>query len=162
PVQTLTHPDDWPVFSRVLSNALVTGQRFQRLEKRCIHKNGRVVWTESSSSVIRTPDGEVKYLVGECVDITQRKLADDALANVNRRLIEGQEQERSRIGRELHDDIVQRMMVLRIQLQKMKAMPRERVEEFLVRIEGVIKELDDISASVQALSHRLHSSKLEY
>jgi signal transduction histidine kinase len=120
------------------------------------------VWTESSASVVRTLTGEVKYVVGECVDVTQRKLADEALANVNRKLIEGQEQERSRIGRELHDDIIQRMMVLRIQLQKMKAMPRERAEEFLVRIESVIKELDDISAAVQALSHRLHSSKLEY
>ena len=38
-------------------------------------------------------------------DITQRKLAEEALSSVGRRLIEAQEQERTWIARELHDDV---------------------------------------------------------
>ena len=51
---------------------------------------------------------------------TERKLAHAALANVSRKLIEAQEQERSRIGRELHDDIGQRLALLALQLQLLK------------------------------------------
>jgi PAS domain S-box-containing protein len=49
--------------------------------------------------------------IGSCVDITDRKLAETALANVNHRMIEAQEQERTRIARELHDDIGQRLAI---------------------------------------------------
>jgi len=37
-------------------------------------------------------------------DITERKQAEEAMSGFSRRLIEAQEAERTRIGRELHDD----------------------------------------------------------
>ena len=49
-------------------------------------------------------------------DITEHKRAEEALSTVSRRLIEAQEQERSRIARELHDDISQRLALLTINL----------------------------------------------
>ena len=54
--------------------------------------------------------------IGTCVDLTDRKLAETALANVNRRTIEAQEQERTRIARELHDDIGQRLALFAVNL----------------------------------------------
>src|SRR5262249_9383349 len=45
-------------------------------------------------------------------DITARKHAEEALADMSRKLIEAQEQERTRIARELHDDISQRLALL--------------------------------------------------
>jgi PAS domain S-box-containing protein len=160
PVESLTHVDDRPSFSRALNNALTTGQNFHRLEKRCIHKNGRVVWTHNSASVIRTHNGEVKYLVGEVVDVTQQKLADEALSSVNRKLIEGQEQERSRIARELHDDISQRLAVITIRLQELRnALAGGGLR---ASIETIIKEAKQTSEGIRSLSHRLHSSQVEY
>jgi len=46
------------------------------------------------------------------MDVTKRKQAEQALADMTRKLIEAQEQERARIGRELHDDINQRLAML--------------------------------------------------
>jgi PAS domain S-box-containing protein len=63
---------------------------------------------------------EVVGAVVAFVDITERKLAEAALASVSRRLIEAQEQERSRIARELHDDIGQRLAVLAIKLAQLQ------------------------------------------
>jgi signal transduction histidine kinase len=94
-------------------------------------------------------------------DITERKLAEAALANVSRKLIEAQEQERTRIGRELHDDIGQRLAMVAIQLQQTH-------EDFLVlpevrnRMGELNKEISGIADDIQSLSHELHSAKLQY
>ena len=52
-------------------------------------------------------------------DITHRKQSEEALLEIPRKLIEAQEQERTRIGRELHDDIGQRLALLAIELQQL-------------------------------------------
>ena len=46
----------------------------------------------------------------------QQKRVENALSSVNRKLIAAQEQERTRIGRELHDDIGQRLAMLSVKL----------------------------------------------
>ena len=79
-VQSITLPEDWPAFSKRLREALRRGTSFQRVEKRCLHKSGRIITTESSASLIRGPSGEPQYFVGEVLDITQRKLAEAALS----------------------------------------------------------------------------------
>src|SRR5215470_16277016 len=58
-------------------------------------------------------------------DITDRKRAEEALSAMTRKLIEAQEQERSRIGRELHDDINQRLGLLAIELEQLRNNPVE-------------------------------------
>jgi signal transduction histidine kinase len=49
-------------------------------------------------------------------EVAERTLAEEALSRANRRLIEAQEEERTRIARELHDDISQRVSLLAMQL----------------------------------------------
>lgn len=91
-------------------------------------------------------------------DITERKLAERALADVTRKLIESQEQERARIGRELHDDINQRLAMLSVEVEQLRGNP----SEIETRVQELRKQIDEISTDVQGLSHDLHSSKLEY
>jgi len=91
-------------------------------------------------------------------DITDHKRAERALADMNRKLIEAQEQERARIGRELHDDINQRLAILSMELHQLQNNPSEIVE----RAQKLRKRTAEISNDVQALSHELHPSKLEY
>ena len=47
-------------------------------------------------------DGAFAGYIGSGFDVTERKLAEEALSMVSRRLIEAQEQERTRLARELH------------------------------------------------------------
>jgi signal transduction histidine kinase len=83
-----------------------------------------------------------------------------ALSMLGRRLIEAQEQERSRIARELHDDIGQRLALLASNLTLLTKGPRpsDRVDPKASELQ---LKTSEIAADVQALSHRLHSSKLE-
>jgi PAS domain S-box-containing protein len=107
-------------------------------------------------------DGSFAGLIGYACDITDQKMAQEALQDVGGRLIEAQEQERSRIARELHDDIGQKLALLSMELELSKracytpgGLRESRIEELRQRCSG-------IATDVQTLSHELHSSRLDY
>lgn len=91
-------------------------------------------------------------------DITDRKQAEQTLAGMSRKLIEAQEQERARIGRELHDDINQKLAMLAVEIEQLQHDPSDMHS----RSQELRKQVVDISDDVQALSHELHPAKLEY
>jgi signal transduction histidine kinase len=97
-------------------------------------------------------------MIGVNIDITQSKRAEEALADMTRKFIDAQEQERSRIGRDLHDDVNQRLALLAVGLDQLEENP----SEIGIRVQELGKQVREISNDVQALSHDLHSSKLEY
>ncbi len=78
------------------------------------------------------------------------------------RLIEAHEKERAWIARELHDDIVQRIALLAIKLDGWDREVSQSVPEVHEHIRLVRRDLSDIMEGIRALSHRLHSSKLDY
>jgi PAS domain S-box-containing protein len=287
-VQSVTHPDDWPMFSRRIDQALATGTSFQGVEKRCLHKNGQVRCGECSASLIRDIHGKPQYFVaevldvtdrkraeqtlreseerfrlvankapvliwmsgtdklctffnqcwldftgrsmeqelrdgwasgvhpddltrclaiystafdarldfemeyrlrrfdgkyrwivdygvprfesdgafcgyiGSCVDITDRKLAAESLEELSGRLITAQDEERTRIARELHDDFSQRLALQGIGLAQLwKKLPESDVEE-RAKVQELLKGIQEISSDMHSLSHQLHSSKLEH
>src|SRR5262249_15697979 len=90
--------------------------------------------------------------------MAEARHSQQSLRRLSAQLITAQEQERSRIGRELHDDINQRLAMLGIELQQLQDNP----SELQSRLQELKEELDEISRDVQGLSHELHSSKLEY
>lgn len=91
-------------------------------------------------------------------DITELKRAEEALAGMSRKLIEAQEQERRSIARELHDDINQRLALVAVELQRLQDDP----SELKTRLQALRQSTVEITDDIQALSHELHSSKLEY
>jgi signal transduction histidine kinase len=90
--------------------------------------------------------------------MTEARHTQASLRRLSANLINAQEQERTRIGRELHDDVNQKLAMLSIGLQQLPENP----SDIHSRLEELRRELEDISSDVQALSHELHSSKLEY
>jgi len=80
-----------------------------------IAKDGRRVPVEVSSRAIYD-HGVLIGIQGMARDITERKLAQDALQMFSRQLIEGQEDERRRIARELHDQIGQVLTAIKMNL----------------------------------------------
>ena len=138
---------------------LATGN-VRDLEFRVRRKDGQVLTCIGSAELIEV-DGEPCAL-SVAADITERKVAEEALAGVSRKLIEAQEAERTHIARELHDDINQRLAMLAIDLKTVKqdlsfsdAKTSRRIEEACAQVSGLEND-------IQALSHRLHSSGLEY
>lgn len=84
-VEVVTHPDDWPMFSRRLSQACSGEASLHRVEKRCLHKQGKVLNAECSASLIKNAQGKPQYFIAEVLDITERKNAEEVLRENERR-----------------------------------------------------------------------------
>jgi signal transduction histidine kinase len=94
--------------------------------------------------------------------ISDRQRTEEMLRGVTGRLIDAQEQERQRISRDLHDDIGQRLSLVAIKLQRIEEDPPDSAVEVSHRMGELWKQTFEISNDIQALSHELHSAKLEY
>jgi PAS domain S-box-containing protein len=95
-------------------------------------------------------------------DITQIKQSEETLSKVNQKLIQAHEAERTRIARELHDDICQRIALLAVRLNEFRHGSPESLGQLRRELGQASEEAQDLGTDVQALSHRLHSSKLQY
>ena len=154
------HPDD---------RALVIGSVDQltpqnptsQISYRVLQPDEPVVWLEKSARGFFDEQGKLLRMIGMVANITERKLTEAALANVSGRLIEAQEQERSRIARELHDDIGQRLAMLAINLAQLQRSPPNS-SELPSRIGELQEQTSGLAADIQSLSHELHSSRLQY
>ena len=131
------------------------------MEKRYVTKQGGELWGRLNVSLCRDVDGESPLVFAFVENITERKRTDTALASVSRKLIEAQEQERSRIARELHDDIGQRLAILAVNLAQIQRNPSNSAE-LAGRLGEVQKMSSEIATDIQSLSHELHSSRLQY
>jgi PAS domain S-box-containing protein len=154
------HPEDLHKCLNAFAEAFDRRERF-RIEYRLRHHDGEYRWLTDIGVPRFNPDRTFAGFIGSCIDISERKLAEQALASVSHRLIEAQEQERTRIARELHDDINQRIALLTIELEATKAHFKNPVPDAMAQLQQIIKRTQEINKDVHAISHRLHSSQLE-
>jgi PAS domain S-box-containing protein len=154
------HPDDRALFTDSVGQ--VTPENpVSKIGYRMLRSDGSVIWVEDNARAFFDRQGRLQRMVGMVADITERKEAESAFASVSRRLITTQEQERTRIARELHDDIGQRLSLLAFELQQLQEGSLNLIE-VRERIEELEKQTSEIVCGIQSLSHELHSSKLEY
>jgi PAS domain S-box-containing protein len=107
------------------------------------------------------PESTFDAVLVSIMDITARKRAEQELEELAGRLIHAQEQERSRIGRELHDHISQLLGVLTIEIDQLRA-DAAIPSHVGAALDRLRKNTVEITQDVHRLSHRLHSSTLDY
>ncbi|HEY7128809.1 MAG TPA: PAS domain-containing protein [Nitrospira sp.] len=116
-------------------------------------------------------NGQPLYLLGISEDVTERKRAEnqlqrsfELLRTLSQRLDVVREQERTRIARELHDELGVRMTCMKMDLARLTAMmreslfPREKMEE---KIRSMNAEVDTTIAEVQRLAAELRPGVLD-
>ena len=154
------HPED---LERCLdtSTKAFDGRESFKVEYRLRRHDREYRWLLGTAVPRFNRDGSFAGYIGSCIDITERKRGEEALASVSRRLIEAQEQERARIARELHDDIVQRLALIAVELEKLhQELPNP--PKIRSRMGELHNQTTAIATDIQTLSHELHSTKLEY
>jgi len=154
------HPDD-------VAGCVATQQRAfkrrepYRMEYRLRRADGEYRWLLDSGQPRVTPDGAFAGFIGSAIDITELKAARATLSNLNRRLIEAQEQERSRVARELHDDVCQRMAAVSMGLGGLMNLVVKGDTKAVERVRELGQEVQALVGDVNKISHQLHSSILE-
>ena len=89
--QDVTHPDDLNADLEHMRRTLVGEIDTYGMEKRYVHREGRVVWGLLSASLVRDDEGEPLYFIAQIQDITGRRRAEGErlrLAEHVRRLLE--------------------------------------------------------------------------
>ncbi len=141
---------------------LRTGERIEHYETVRITKTGKKVNISLTVSPVKDSTGRLVGFSKIARDITERKLADDALAEVSRALVEIQERERTRIARDLHDDIQQQIALAAVDVKALQQNLPNSAVEMNLRLTEVWERLTRISTAVQSISRQLHSPQLEY
>ncbi|HEU4874598.1 MAG TPA: PAS domain S-box protein [Pyrinomonadaceae bacterium] len=123
-----------------------------------IAKDGRRVPVEVLSRAIYE-NGVMVGVQGTARDITERKLAQDALQMFSHQLIEAQEDERRRISRELHDQIGQILTAIKMNLYTVQEV--RSTSEISCYVKDNIEAVDEALRLVRDLSVDLRPPVLD-
>ncbi|HIJ86419.1 MAG TPA: PAS domain S-box protein [Desulfuromonadales bacterium] len=94
--QDITHPDDLETDLNYVSQLLAGEIEDYRMEKRYFHKQGQIIWILLSGSLVRDSDGLPLYFIAQIENITERKLAEDAL--VKARILHSKSERIGKVG----------------------------------------------------------------
>ena len=95
------------------------------------------------------------------INISDYRASEDVMAGLSGQLINAREEERSRIARELHDNLSQKLALLSIEIEQIKQISPQSVEPIGAGLSKALNRVQDISSEIHRLSYALHPSKLD-
>ena len=149
---------DWALFEQLRQGTISN----YHLDKRFFRKDGGIMWGRLSISLMRNSEGSTQLVVATVEDISEKKSAEEELRHLASRLIQVQEEERQQIGRELHDDIGQRLALLIVDMDHLHQVYAEAAQDTQIRqLTELRRRAETLANDIQNLSRDLHSSKLD-
>jgi PAS domain S-box-containing protein len=92
-IEGISHPDDYKVdlqlFHRVMAGEI---DRYE-MEKRFLHKDGRMIWSHVMVSITRDASGQPTLMISMAVDINERKRAEEEREKLQAQLLHAQKLE---------------------------------------------------------------------
>ncbi len=158
--QDITHPDDLDENLRGRARVLDQDEhRFQQ-EKRYIRKDGQVVWALMVVSPVLDKDGRVTSTLGQMISIDYQKKVEHDLRTLSGHQKTLVEDERTRIAREIHDDLGQRLTALKLDISLLR-LGFGHNPELLRLAESMGGLLDDTMETVRRISSNLRPAALD-
>ncbi len=112
-------------------------------------------------ALITVPAVLAVFLTGLLLNLRERRMADTKLKELTQRIIDIQEQERTRIARELHDGISQNLIGVRYLLDLARHKVQEGAGDALATIERGACNLGKAIREVRRISHDLRPGMLD-
>ena len=152
--------ESWDRLKQSVERALRTGVPYE-LDLEAIRADGTRIWVTTRGEAVLDASGHPICLRGTTQDITDRKRSEEALLTMSGCLITAQEEERTRIARELHDDLSQRMVLLQIGLEQYKQGVPALSSQSQQQLDNLAEMTSELSSDLHGLSHQLHPAMLE-
>jgi len=148
---------------------VLAGEKIVNLETDYLARDGARVPMLFSATVLKDKEGEIEGVVGIARDITERRKAEEALRQseselrfLSAQLLTAQEKERRRLSVELHDELGQSLMVLKLKMRAIQRAWGEAAGAGLQKeCDEVIGYINEITENVRRLSRDLSPSILE-
>jgi PAS domain S-box-containing protein len=124
-------------------------------------ESSEVLWILGNSVPQFAQDGSVSAVISTFINITERRQAEEALHQLSTRLLQLQDEERRRLGRELHDSLAQSVLAVNLNLaQAMQSSDSlsERSRHALAEARHLLQEM---SREIRTLSYLLHPPLLD-
>lgn len=121
----------------------------------------QILWLLGEVVPLFSREGKLERLVAAFSDITKRKEAEEALHQLSARLLRLQDEERRRMGRELHDSLAQSVMAVNLDLAQVVRSSKslgKQARHALSEARGVLREM---SREIRTLSYLLHPPVLD-
>jgi PAS domain S-box-containing protein len=134
---------------------------FRAFSGRYVAKDGRVVILHTSGGPVVDASGSLLGYRGADTDVTERWLAEQGLRNLSRRLLVVQEEERTRVARELHDGLCQTLALLSIKLDVFAQSPPRLAADRRASLHELSEQVKRLTEDVRRVSHDLHPIRLE-
>ncbi|HUJ78680.1 MAG TPA: PAS domain S-box protein [Nitrospiria bacterium] len=168
------HPDDLRGCVTAYETAFDAREEF-KIEYRLRRADGEYRWLLDHGTPRYLPGGGFVGYIGACIDITDRKRAEEALArsesalrvsqsdlqSLAGKLLAAQEEERRVLARELHDDLSQRLAAAAIEVGVLEGEPYPMSAPVLNQLVEIKQQLVALSTEVHDLSRRLHPSIID-
>jgi PAS domain S-box-containing protein len=159
----------WPECKSGLNRLIVGEIPHYSANLAAVTTEGQPIWVEMVFSLVCDDLTNMpRSLTAVARDITflqraRQDLQDAELMrdDLSRRMMSAQDADRSRIARELHDDIGQSLAVLKIQMLRAGQPVSGRPEMSHASLKDLTVKLEKIINTVGRLSHNLHSSQLD-
>jgi len=154
----LVHPEDWQRLGSNSANLLASPRNYHS-EFRMRRADGEYRWMLGTITPRFLENGDFTGFVGIAVDINEQKDAEQRLRELSTALMRLQDEERRRIGRELHDSTGQNLAALKLNLSRLNraSLPPELeniVPESMALTERMLSE-------IRTLSYLLHPPLLD-
>ena len=172
PVIGRSHYDVFPEISdrwKIVHRRGLAGEIVRKEEDCFVRANGTEQWLSWEVRPWRMDDGQVGGIIIFTEDITARKQAEEELRrqrarleDLTSRLLRAQDDERSRIARELHDDHMQRLAALALDLHQLSRSLPTSVGEAKTAITQHARTVERLTTELQQFAHQLHPSMLAH
>jgi two-component system NarL family sensor kinase len=101
------------------------------------------------------------FVSGLTLNVSERRLADRKLQALTQRIVSLQEEERSRVSRELHDGISQLLVSIKFQFELASHEFSINSPKALITLDAGVERLAGAIGEVRRISHDLHPSLLD-
>jgi signal transduction histidine kinase len=120
-----------------------------------------VLWTWGNAVPQFARDGSISVVICSFTNITERRQAEEALHQLSTRLLQLQDEERRRLGRELHDSLAQSVLAVNLNLAQAMQSSDSLSERSRHALAEARRLLQEMSREIRTLSYLLHPPLLD-